>query len=66
MVISPTQSYLSSTMLAFPEDFLTANGLNPESMSWYVQGEVGLGLLLAWMVIPLLIGVWRFNNANIG
>lgn len=66
MVISPTQSYLSSTMLAFPGDFLTTNGLDPETMSWYVQGEVGLALLVAWLVVPLLIGIWRFDRANIG
>ncbi|WP_336325217.1 ABC transporter permease subunit [Halovenus sp. HT40] len=66
MVISPTQSYLSSTMLAFPEDFLTANTLDPSTMSWYVQGEMGLALLVAWLVVPLLIGIWRFDKANIG
>jgi ABC-2 type transport system permease protein len=66
MVISPTQSYLASTMLAFPEEFLSFQGLNAEEMAWYVQGEVGLALLLAWLVVPLLIGIWRFDKANIG
>ena len=66
MVISPTQSYLTTTLLAFPEDFLATNGLDPETMSWYVQGEVGLALLVAWLVVPLLIGIWRFDKANIG
>ena len=66
MVISPTQSYLSSVLLAFPDDFLTVQQLNPEEMAWYVQGEMGLALLAAWLVIPLLIGIWRFDRANIG
>ncbi|WP_436901401.1 ABC transporter permease subunit [Halovenus halobia] len=66
MVISPTQSYLSSVLLAFPGDFLTVQQLNPEEMAWYVQGEMGLALLVAWLVIPLLIGIWRFDRANIG
>lgn len=66
MVISPTQSYLASTMLAFPADFLALNGLDPETMSWYVQGEMGLALLAAWLVVPLLVGIWRFDRANIG
>ena len=66
MIISPTQSYLTTTLLAFPEDFLATNGLDPETMSWYVQGEVGLALLVAWLVVPLLIGIWRFDKANIG
>ena len=66
MVISPTQSYLSSVLLAFPDDFLTVQGLNPENMAWYVQGEMGLALLIGWLVVPLLLGIWRFDRANIG
>jgi len=66
MVISPTQSYLSSILLAFPADFLTVQGLNREEMAWYVQGEMGLALLVAWLIVPLLIGIWRFDKANIG
>ncbi|MXR51539.1 ABC transporter permease subunit [Halovenus sp. WSH3] len=66
MLISPTQSYLTSTTLAFPEDFLVNQGLNPDAAAWYVQGEMGLALLLAWLVVPLLIGVVRFERANIG
>ncbi len=66
MVISPTQSYLSSVLLAFPNDFLTAQQLNPDTMAWYVQGEMGLALLIGWLVVPLLIGIWRFDHANIG
>jgi ABC-2 type transport system permease protein len=66
MVISPTQSYLSSVLLAFPDNFLTVQQLNPEEMAWYVRGEMGLALLAVWLVIPLLIGIWRFDRANIG
>lgn len=66
MIISPTQSYLTSTMLAFPEDFMrAAGGFNPDELSWYIQGEMGLALLIAWLVVPLAIGIWRFDKANI-
>lgn len=66
MLISPTQSYLSSTMLAFPDEFLSQQGLDPGELAWYVQGEAGLAVLLCWLAVPLLIGIWRFENANIG
>lgn len=66
MIISPTQSFLAATMLVFPQDFLARQGVDPAEMEWYVQGEVGLALLCAWLLVPLLIGIWRFDRANIG
>jgi len=66
MVISPTQSYLAATQLAYPTAFLEERGLEPAEAAWYVQGEVGLGLLLAWLVVPLAVGIWRFDAATIG
>ena len=66
MLISPTQSYLSSTMLAFPSDFMTRQGLDASEFAWYVQGEMGLALLVAWVVVPLLFGIWRFERADLG
>jgi len=66
MLISPTQSFLASTMLVYPADFLANNGLDPTEMAWYVQGEMGLALLGLWLVVPLAFGIWRFETANIG
>jgi ABC-2 type transport system permease protein len=66
MIMSPTQSYLASTMLVFPDAFMAEQGVNPAELSWYVQGKPGLALLLAWCVLPLLVGVWRFDRVNIG
>lgn len=66
MVISPTQSYLAATQLAYPTAFLEERGLEPAEMAWYVQGEMGLALLLAWLVVPLAVGIWRFSAATIG
>jgi ABC-2 type transport system permease protein len=66
MLISPTQSYLASTMLAFPSDFMARQGLDPSGLAWYVQGEMGLALLVAWVVVPLLFGIWRFGRADLG
>lgn len=66
MLISPTQSYIVSTSLAFPEQFLRFQGQNMGESAWYVQGEMGLALLCGWVVVPLLLGIWRFDRANIG
>lgn len=66
MVISPTQSYVLSTGLAFPERFLQFQGAGVGDAAWYVQGEMALALLCGWVVVPLLLGIWRFDRANIG
>lgn len=66
MIMSPTQSYLASTMLVFPDAFMAEQGVNPAELSWYVQGKPGLALLLAWCILPLLVGMWRFDRVNIG
>jgi len=66
MVISPTQSFLASSMLVYPDRWLRFNNLDPAEMAWYVQGEMGLLLLLLWLVVPLAIGMRRFETANIG
>ena len=66
MLISPTQSYLASTMLAFPGEFMARQGLDASEFAWYVQGEMGLVLLVAWVVVPLLFGIWRFGRADLG
>lgn len=66
LVISPTQSFFNATGLVFPDQFLIEQGADPREVAWYVQGEVGLLFLLAWLVVPLLVGVWRFERVNIG
>lgn len=66
MVISPTQSYLATTFLTFPEDWLVVNGFTPSDTAWYASGEMGLFLLVMWLVVPLAFGIWRFDEANIG
>lgn len=66
MVISPTQSYLAATQLAYSTACLEERGLEPAELAWYVQGEMGLALLFAWLVVPLAVGIWRFGAATIG
>lgn len=35
-------------------------------LPFYLTDEFGLVILLAWMVIPLALGYWRFERADIG
>ena len=64
-IISPTQSFFTSTALAFPDQFLIEQGMDPGEASWYIQGEVGLAFLFVWLVVPLVLGLWRFEHVNI-
>ena len=61
-VISPTAAYVNTTSLAFSEEFATM----PADTPWYLQGETMLVVLLAWLVVPLALGIWRFERADLG
>ena len=62
-VTAPTIAFLESLSLVFPET-------NPEvdtgDTVWYLEGEMMIVVLLAWIVVPLAIGYWRFERADIG
>ncbi|AGB16916.1 hypothetical protein Halru_2331 [Halovivax ruber XH-70] len=68
MVLSPTQAYLASTTLAFPNDLVAAmpTAGDPADLVWYLQPETALAILLAWTVLPLALGIWRFERADLG
>ncbi|WP_207586987.1 ABC transporter permease subunit [Halomontanus rarus] len=61
-LLSPTMAYTYSTALAFPDRM---NGI-PEDIPWYLQGEVMVVVLLAWLVVPIALGLWRFGRADLG
>lgn len=61
-LISPTAAYVSSTALAFPDGFNTI----PDSYPWFLQGEVMVGILLAWLVVPIALGIWQFERVDLG
>ncbi|WP_247729449.1 ABC transporter permease [Halovivax limisalsi] len=68
LLISPTQAYLASTTLAFPDDLVAAmpNAGDPADLVWYLQPETALAILLAWTVVPLALGVRQFERADLG
>ena len=61
-LISPTAAYVNTTSLVFPEEFASVSSDTP----WYLQGETMLIVLIAWLVVPLVLGIWRFERADLG
>lgn len=61
-LVSPTAAYANSTGLVFPEGFNTI----PEALPWFLQGETMIVVMLGWLVVPLALGIWRFERADLG
>lgn len=67
MVISPTYAYLGSATMVFPDSFLQQMGAETSAGSpWYLQPEVALVFLLAWILVPLALGIRGFERADLG
>ncbi|QSX00023.1 ABC transporter permease [Haloterrigena alkaliphila] len=60
-LVSPTAAYVNSTALAFPEGFNTI----PPDLPWFLQGETMLVVLVGWLVVPLALGIWQFERADL-
>ncbi|WP_254531754.1 ABC transporter permease subunit [Natrinema gelatinilyticum] len=59
VLISPTAAYLVATPLAFPRQSI------PASNPWYLQGKATIAIMVAWIVFPVAIGLWRFERVDI-
>ena len=65
--ISPTGAYLNSTKLFMPDRFLQTVGTAGQSADpFYIQGWFMLVILGFWVLAPLAVGYWRFQNAQLG
>jgi ABC-2 type transport system permease protein len=63
-LLSPVGSYLNSFHLLFdPAEYSQLPELGDP---FYLQPEFSVLILLAWIVVPLAIGYWRFANAELG
>lgn len=66
MLTNPTRAYLVSTIGVFPEDLVGTMDLPaPDDLSWYVQPEVAVVILGIWLLVPVLLGVKRFERADV-
>jgi ABC-2 type transport system permease protein len=66
MLTNPTRAYLVSTVGVFPEGTAEVVGLPAtDNLSWYVQPEVAVVILVIWLVAPVLFGMGRFERTEI-
>ena len=66
ILANPTRAYLVSTLGVFPTELAESMALPmPTDLAWYVQPPVAFGVLLAWLVLPVLFGLYRFDRADI-
>ena len=67
--LSPTGAYMNSMQLIFPDSFAQRVGqtgwLDPNA-PFYLDGWFMLVILAAWFVVPLALGYWRFERADLG
>lgn len=68
---SPMAAYESTARVVMDVEILSFFGgstgqSTAASDPFYLQDWFGFVILLAWMVVPLLIGYWRFERADLG
>ncbi|MFC6962499.1 ABC transporter permease subunit [Halocatena marina] len=67
--LSPTGAYMNSMQLVFPDSYIRQIGqrqwLDPNT-PFYLDGWFMLVILAVWLVVPLLLGYWRFERADLG
>ena len=73
--LSPSTAYFSSIVAVLP-DLADATGADPaqagggvtvtpaEADPFYVTPEVGLVVLVLWLIVPFLIGYYRFSHSD--
>jgi len=66
--LSPTGAYLNGLQLVIPDDLLNSasGGSDVSSYPFYLEGWFMLLILAAWVVVPLAVGLWRFERAQLG
>lgn len=63
--LSPTGAYLNSLELVFPADRIAQQG-QTTATPWFLEGWFMLLILAFWLVVPLALGIWRFERADLG
>jgi len=65
--VSPTGAYLNGVLkLVMPERFNAQAGAVVADPPFYIEGWFMMLILLAWVVVPLALGTWRFRRAELG
>ena len=61
---NPTIAYFRSLELAVDPEL--TREFEAQDHVWYLEPEFMLLLLVAWLVVPLALGLWRFERAELG
>lgn len=65
--ISPTGAYLNGVLkLIMPDRFNQAAGAVVTDPPFYIEGWFMVLILAAWVAVPLALGAWRFERAELG
>jgi ABC-2 type transport system permease protein len=65
--LSPTGAYLNgTTKLVMTDEFAAQVNSNVQDQPWFLEGWFMLVILGAWVVLPLAVGYWRFDGAELG
>lgn len=62
VLMSPTAAFFGTLQFVLPEEV----NQTPPDQAWYLEGEMMLVVLLAWLVIPLVLGIVQFERADLG
>lgn len=66
IITNPTRAYLLSILGVFPSRGAAEMSLpEPATLPWYVQPEIAMVILGAWLVVPVAVGVRAFDRADI-
>lgn len=66
MIMNPTRAYLLASIGAFPEELINTMAFPaPAELAWYVQPEAAIVVLIAWLVMPILAGIYWFERTEI-
>ncbi len=61
-LVSPTVAFFNALDLVLPDQVAQT----PPDAPWYLDGEVMIVVMLAWLVAPLVVGLVTFERADLG
>lgn len=62
-MVNPSTAFMHAVRAVIPE--YEAITFYPEGSAWYLADWMGFVVLAAWGIVPLALGLWRFERADI-
>lgn len=60
---NPSTAFMHAVRAVIPE--YRAITFYPEGSAWYLDDRMGFVVLAAWAVVPLVLGLWRFERTDV-